>query len=119
MDYVEVPSHLMEYFAFDYRVLRLFAKHHITGETIPEHLVQTIRKSRSMFSAIDMQTQVQSAAPCAILAVCSSFCSRSFTLGSIVANSVVDSTLSNANVGANLRICFNCMTTRICRWVQT
>eukprot|EP00241_Pyramimonas_parkeae_P019504 CAMPEP_0114311482 /NCGR_PEP_ID=MMETSP0059-20121206/19847_1 /TAXON_ID=36894 /ORGANISM="Pyramimonas parkeae, Strain CCMP726" /LENGTH=310 /DNA_ID=CAMNT_0001435657 /DNA_START=35 /DNA_END=967 /DNA_ORIENTATION=+ len=58
MDSVEVPSNLMEYFAWDYRVLKTFAKHATTGEVIPEALVNSICKSRSMFSATDMQAQV-------------------------------------------------------------
>jgi intermediate peptidase len=55
---VQVPSHLMEYFAWDARVLRTFAKHHSTGEPIPEGLVSKLRQSKTMFSALDMEMQV-------------------------------------------------------------
>jgi intermediate peptidase len=58
LDFVEVPSHLMEYFAWDATVLRMFAKHHTTDETMPPQLLHDLRAARAQFSAMEMQTQV-------------------------------------------------------------
>ena len=58
MDFVEVPSHLMEYFAWDEAVLGTFAQHHRTGEPVPPQLLHDTRKNKSLFAAMDMQTQV-------------------------------------------------------------
>lgn len=57
-DFAEVPSVLMEYFASDYRVLSTFARHHKTGETIPEAMVQNLCQSRHMYNALDTHSQV-------------------------------------------------------------
>lgn len=53
LDFMEIPSTLMENFAWDYRVLRTFARHHRTGETITKDLVERLRKSKHMFSAME------------------------------------------------------------------
>lgn len=58
MDFVEVPSHLMEYFAWDEAVLGTFAKHHRTDEPVPPQLLHDMRRNKSRFAAMDMQTQV-------------------------------------------------------------
>ncbi|XP_030837803.1 mitochondrial intermediate peptidase-like [Strongylocentrotus purpuratus] len=57
-DYAEVPSILMEYFANDYRVLREFARHHQTNETLPEEMINRLCQSKKFGSAYEMQTQV-------------------------------------------------------------
>eukprot|EP00741_Cyanophora_paradoxa_P008368 tig00001302_g8095.t1 len=57
-DFVETPSHLMEYFCWDERALGAFARHHRTGEAIPRALVAKLRESKSMFSAMETQSQV-------------------------------------------------------------
>jgi thimet oligopeptidase len=44
-DFVEVPSQLLEEWAWDPAVLKRFAVHHETGEPIPEALVAKMRKS--------------------------------------------------------------------------
>ena len=44
-DFVEVPSLLMEEFVFDHGVLSTFARHHESGEAIPEDLVKRLRKA--------------------------------------------------------------------------
>ena len=58
IDFVETPSTLMENFVWDHRVLSLFAKHYITGETIPAAMVQQLQRSRYQFSAVEMEQQV-------------------------------------------------------------
>lgn len=58
LDFAETPSNLFEYYAWDYRVLRTFAKHYSTGEIIPEELVKSMQGARDMFAATELQRQV-------------------------------------------------------------
>mmetsp|Transcript_2861 Transcript_2861/g.4358 ORF Transcript_2861/g.4358 Transcript_2861/m.4358 type:complete len:707 (-) Transcript_2861:163-2283(-) len=58
LDFVETPSHLMEYFAWDHRFLKLFATHYATGNTIPEDTVKRLRRSKLMFRALDTLSAV-------------------------------------------------------------
>ncbi|HSK08328.1 MAG TPA: M3 family metallopeptidase [Vicinamibacterales bacterium] len=44
-DFVEVPSQIMENWALEPEVLKVYAKHYKTGEVIPAPLVEKIRKS--------------------------------------------------------------------------
>ena len=44
-DFVELPSQLMEHWAFHPDVLKLYAKHYKTGEIIPDSLVQKMKKA--------------------------------------------------------------------------
>lgn len=46
------------YYAWDYRVLKMFARHYSTGEVIPEKLVDSMNRARNMFSALELQRQV-------------------------------------------------------------
>lgn len=48
----------LRYYAWDYRLLKRFARHHSTGETIPEKLVKSLQGARNMFAATEMQRQV-------------------------------------------------------------
>ncbi|KAF9602837.1 hypothetical protein IFM89_031697 [Coptis chinensis] len=58
IDLAETPSHLFEYYAWDYRFLKTFAKHYLTGEVIPEKLVQSMNSAKKMFAATELQRQV-------------------------------------------------------------
>ncbi|KAL4424571.1 hypothetical protein ABPG77_009155 [Micractinium sp. CCAP 211/92] len=59
LDMVEVPSHTLELFAHDPRVLALFARHRGTGEPLPPALLQALEVSRRRFVALDQQQQIQ------------------------------------------------------------
>lgn len=58
LDLAETPSNLFEYYAWDYRALRMFARHYSTGEVIPEKLVNSMNLARNMFSAMELQRQI-------------------------------------------------------------
>ncbi|XP_061372981.1 mitochondrial intermediate peptidase, mitochondrial isoform X2 [Gastrolobium bilobum] len=55
LDFAEIPSNLFEYYAWDYRVLKTFARHCSTGEEIPKKLVEAMQGARDMFAATDLQ----------------------------------------------------------------
>ncbi len=44
-DFVELPSQIMEHWAFEPQVLKVYAKHYKTGEVIPQELVDKIVSS--------------------------------------------------------------------------
>ena len=47
-DFVELPSQIMEHWVFEPEVLKVYAKHHETGEVIPQAIVDKIVKSVDM-----------------------------------------------------------------------
>ena len=56
-DFVEAPSQMFEEWAWSHDTLRRFARHHETGEVIPEELVQRMRKADKF--GIGLQTMQQ------------------------------------------------------------
>lgn len=44
-DFVELPSQIMEHWAFHPEVLKVYAKHYQTGETIPQELIDKLEKA--------------------------------------------------------------------------
>ena len=57
-DFVEVPSHLFEYFARDSRVLSKWAKHYQTKTPLPAHFIEEANETKNRFAGIDILTQV-------------------------------------------------------------
>lgn len=58
LDFSETPSQLFEHYAWDYRLLRQFGRHYLTGETIPEKMVASMNEAKRMLSATEIQRQV-------------------------------------------------------------
>ena len=61
-DLVEAPSHVFEYFAWDPACLRAIAKHRVTGEAMPDALIDAIRRSKGRFAGTAPRQQVAFAA---------------------------------------------------------
>jgi thimet oligopeptidase len=57
-DFVEAPSQMFEEWAWSREVLDLFAKHHKTGEKIPDDLFEAMQKSRTFGRALGTQRQL-------------------------------------------------------------
>jgi len=58
-DAVEFPSQFLENFAYEPQVLRLFAKHHESGEVIPDEMITKLDKARNFQSAMGMLRQLE------------------------------------------------------------
>jgi oligopeptidase A len=58
-DAVEFPSQFLENFAYEPKVLRLFAKHHETGEILDEAMIQRLERARNFQSAMMMLRQLE------------------------------------------------------------
>ncbi|KAJ8536697.1 hypothetical protein K7X08_035098 [Anisodus acutangulus] len=58
LDFAETPSNLFESYAWDYRVLKTFAKHYSTVDIIPKELVKSMVGAQKMFAATELQRQI-------------------------------------------------------------
>ncbi len=60
-DFVELPSQIMENWAFEPEILKMYAKHHRTGEVIPDNLIAKIQRA-SLFNQGFITTELAAAA---------------------------------------------------------
>jgi oligopeptidase A len=58
-DAVELPSQFMENFTWRPEVLATFARHHQTGEPLPEDKISTLNRSRTFLSGLAMVRQLE------------------------------------------------------------
>lgn len=58
-DAVEFPSQFLENFAYEPQVLKLFAKHHETGEIISEVMIDKLVRAKNFQSAMSMLRQLE------------------------------------------------------------
>lgn len=58
-DAVEFPSQFLENFATEAGVLRIFGKHHITGETIPDSMIEKLKETKNFLSAMGIVRQLE------------------------------------------------------------
>jgi len=58
-DAVEFPSQFLENFAYEPKVLKLFAKHHESGEIISDEMIGKLVKSKNFQSAMGMLRQLE------------------------------------------------------------
>jgi intermediate peptidase len=61
MDFVEVPSILMEYFSKMPSVLQDIGKHYKTGERIPPTLIESRQSNQEILEGLETQNQIQMA----------------------------------------------------------
>jgi thimet oligopeptidase len=57
-DFVEAPSQIMEHWCWNADVLRRFARHHETGEPIPDELVERLVEARDLHIGLHFLRQV-------------------------------------------------------------
>ncbi len=58
-DAVEFPSQFLENFAYEPQVLRLFAKHHESGEVLPDVMIDRLERAKNFQSAMGMLRQLE------------------------------------------------------------
>ncbi|CAN8070707.1 unnamed protein product [Agarophyton chilense] len=57
-DFVEIPSHLFEHFAWHPQLISKFAHHHQSGDAMPTKLLRSLCASRNGFISTDTQMQL-------------------------------------------------------------
>jgi len=58
-DAVEFPSQFLENFAYEPKVLKMFAKHYESGETISDEMIEKLVRSKNFLSAMGMLRQLE------------------------------------------------------------
>ncbi|WP_294966360.1 M3 family metallopeptidase [Sulfurimonas sp.] len=58
-DAVEFPSQFLENFAYEPKVLKLFASHHETAEVIPDEMIEKLVRAKNFLSASGMLRQLE------------------------------------------------------------
>ncbi len=58
-DAVEFPSQFLENFAYEPKVLKLFAKHYKTGEILSDEMIDKLVRSKNFLSALGMVRQLE------------------------------------------------------------
>ncbi|TGK37579.1 M3 family peptidase [Leptospira gomenensis] len=58
-DAVEFPSQFLENFATEAGVLKIFGKHHKTGETIPDSMIDKLKETKNFLSAMGIVRQLE------------------------------------------------------------
>lgn len=58
-DAVEFPSQFLENFAYEPKVLEIFAKHYKTDEIIPKDMIEKLVKAKNFLSALGMLRQLE------------------------------------------------------------
>jgi oligopeptidase A len=58
-DAVEFPSQFLENFAYEPKVLEMFAKHYKTGEILPQDMIDKLVKAKNFLSALGMLRQLE------------------------------------------------------------
>ena len=58
-DAVEFPSQFLENFAYEKSVLQMFAKHHESGEVLPDEMIEKLIRAKNFLSAMAMQRQLE------------------------------------------------------------
>ncbi len=56
-DFVEAPSQILENWCWEYEVLETFSKHHETGEVISKELIEKLKKTKNLMSALFLVRQ--------------------------------------------------------------
>ena len=58
-DVIEFPSQFLELFAYNSDVLKMFAKHHETGEILPDEMIEKLDDVRTFMSATALLRQLE------------------------------------------------------------
>ena len=58
LDFVETPSTLLEYCVWDESFVADWATHHVSGEPIPSGMISSLRESKHMYGALELQQQL-------------------------------------------------------------